>query len=213
MTKSNLNDVIEKEKLLILSVFIKNAPFDGWGNDNLIKSAKACGFEENYLFILFPSKIKDLTSYFYQSLDHKMTESFLANKELHSLKIPDKIIYLIESKLEMYSANKEAIRCLFQYNLLPQNIISSKEELWKTCDQIWYLVGDKSTDYNFYSKRILLEYVYASSLLYWLSDDSKNYIETKVFIRKKLQEVSKVGKWKIAANNFVRHLCNPSKFE
>jgi ubiquinone biosynthesis protein COQ9 len=209
MTKSNLNDVIDKEKLLILSAFIKNAPFDGWGNDNLINSAKECEFEENYILILFPGKIKDFTAYFYQNLNDRMTENYLKNESIQELRIPEKIAYLIEFKFAMYNQNKEAIRSLFQYNLLPQNIFSSKKALWEVCNQIWYLVGDKSVDYNFYSKRILLEYVYSVSFLYWLSDDSKDFQETKIFIKKKLQEVSKIGKLKIMTSNFFKNLCNP----
>ena len=95
---------------------------------------------------------------------------------------------------------------LLQHNLLPQNLYKSQQLLWQTCDQIWYLAGDRSTDYNYYTKRSLLGYVYTSSVLYWLSDESADYLETKKFIRLKIQEVLKLGKWKSSVFRFFKKL-------
>ena len=35
-----------------------------------------------------------------------------------------------------------------------------KQFRWKTADTIWRLAGDESTDFNYYSKRLLLSWVY-----------------------------------------------------
>jgi ubiquinone biosynthesis protein COQ9 len=204
MTKSNINDTIKQEKSLILIEFLKNTPFEGWSERNLANACATNGFDPNYAKLLFPSGLKDLNSYFNDSLNDQMTEIFL--KEKLELKISEKIAHLLEIRFSLYQPIKESIRCLFQYNLMPQHFLEAQNSVWKTCDQIWYLAGDKSTDFNYYSKRALLETVYSSSLLYYLSDESENFIDTKAFIRRRIQSVLKIGKWKAIGKNFFNNL-------
>ena len=199
-----MNIQIEKQKQLILEKFLAAAPFDRWDESNLIKSAQACDFAEKYYLLLFPDGINDLTQYFNDILNQQMEEQFIANN-LYT-KINDKIAYLIELKLALYSSHKEAIQCLLQYNLMPQNILSAQKQLWQTCDQIWYLAGDNSTDYNYYTKRALLAAVYSSSILYWLSDDSDGYQDSKKFIRRKIADIGKVNQWKRSILSFFKNL-------
>ena len=204
MTKSNINDTIKQEKSLILIEFLKNAPFEGWSERNLANASVANGFDPNYAKLLFPGGLKDLNSYFNDNLNNQMTEIFL--KEKLELKISEKIAHLLEIRFSLYQPIKESIRCLFQYYLMPQHILEAQSSAWKACDQIWYLAGDKSTDFNYYSKRALLETVYSSSLLYYLSDESKNFTDTKAFIRRRIQAVLKIGKWKAIGKNFFSNL-------
>jgi len=42
-------------------------------------------------------------------------------------------------------------------------LINSENLLWDYSSEIWYRCGDKSTDYNYYSKRILFNSAYAST--------------------------------------------------
>ena len=204
MSKSKQNDLIDQEKMLILTKFLENAPFDRWSTSNLEQSAEACGFAPGYTALLFPNGVKDLTGYFHQLMNERMAAKFLKG-DVPS-KISEKIAYLIELKLQVYNSFRKAMQPLANYNLMPQNICRTQKFLWQSCDQIWSLAGDKSTDHNYYTKRALLSYVYTSSVMYWLSDESPNYIETKKFIAKKIQKVLKLGKWKDSALNFFKKL-------
>jgi hypothetical protein len=67
---------------------------------------------------------------------------------------------------------------------------------------IWRYAGDKSDDFNYYSKRGLLLGVYTSTRLFYLSDDSKEFIKTKEFIATSLE--SKIT----IEDNVVRFLVN-----
>jgi ubiquinone biosynthesis protein COQ9 len=203
MTKSKLNDSIEQEKLLILTKFLKEAPFDRWSESNLKKSARTCGFDDGYVALLFPNNIDDLTEYFNQLMNKQMIENFTTKP---SSKISEKIAQLIELKLALYLPHREAIRSLLQYNLMPQNLCKAQKSLWETCDQIWHLAGDQSTDHNYYTKRALLAGVYSSSLLYWLADESANQYNTKAFIKRKIQDVGKFSKWKSSLLSFFKNL-------
>ena len=201
MSKSKENDEVAQEKLVILTKFLKEAPFDRWSESNLNKAAKACGFEEAYVLLLFPNGIEDLTKFFYERMNEQMNKNFDPN--LYT-KTNEKIAYLIGLKLKLYQPIREAIRSLLHYNLMPQNICRAQQSVCQSCDQIWYLAGDRSTDYNYYTKRALLEAVYSSSLLYWLADDSENYSATEEFIKRKIADVGKIGKFKASILKFFK---------
>jgi ubiquinone biosynthesis protein COQ9 len=46
---------------------------------------------------------------------------------------------------------------------LPQNVRSSVAELARLADEMWYLAGDRSVDFSWYTKRATLSAVYAST--------------------------------------------------
>ena len=46
---------------------------------------------------------------------------------------------------------------------LPQNMGSSVAELARLVDEMWYLTGDRSVDFSWYTKRAVLSTVYAST--------------------------------------------------
>ena len=66
--------------------------------------------------------------------------------------------------------------------------------LWKTSDIIWKLAGDQSTDFNHYTKRILLSWVYLTTFICWTKDRDKNFQETKLFLDRRINEVLLFGK-------------------
>ena len=61
---------------------------------------------------------------------------------------------------------------------------------------MWRIVGDKSTDFSFYTRRISLAAVYTSTLLFWLNDNSNNNIETEFFLDRRLKDISKISSLK-----------------
>ncbi len=196
MDKINHNNEIYQEKLKLLDIFLKNASFNGWNNQTLEKSAQQCGFNKGYLSLLFPNQIKDLTSFFYNKKNDELISLYKEKSNLITAKTTERIIYLIELKFSLYNPIREAIRSLFSYNILPQNLFSAQKALWNICDLIWFLANDKSTDFNYYTKRGLLAYVYSTTMLFWLDDTSPNFEQTKLFIRKQINKVLKVGKTK-----------------
>lgn len=194
--------LIEEEKQLILKNFLKNSVFDGWTDENLSKSANQSGFKSEYYILLFPNGLEDLTQYFHNYLNKIMEDEFLANNVF--TKIHEKIIYAIELKFSQYENHKEAVRCLMKYNLKPQHILATKSRLWSTCDIIWRLAGDESTDFNYYTKRSILAAVYASSFVYFINDDSEGFFKTKIFIRNRIKNSLIFGKWKKQGVNLVK---------
>ena len=46
---------------------------------------------------------------------------------------------------------------------LPENVTDSMAELARLADEMWFLAGDKSVDFSWYTKRATLSAVYAST--------------------------------------------------
>ena len=91
---------------------------------------------------------------------------------------------------------REAIRSSLLITALPKNSKKSLNILYKTCNSIWRLAGDQSTDFSFYTKRLSLGAVYASTLLFWLNDNSLDQEETDNFLKRRLSDISMIGKIK-----------------
>ena len=62
--------------------------------------------------------------------------------------------------------------------------------LYKTVNLMWYIAGDNSTDFNFYTKRMILSGVYSSVILHFISND--NLLETEKKLDGNLLKVSKI---------------------
>ena len=75
-------------------------------------------------------------------------------------------------------------------------IVSSNKTLFKIADEIWFLAGDKSTDYNYYTKRIILMNIYAITFSFFVFDNSKDLERTKKFLDKEISAVLKFGNFK-----------------
>jgi ubiquinone biosynthesis protein COQ9 len=72
---------------------------------------------------------------------------------------------------------------------MPQSIAPSLTELARLSDEIWFLAGDTSVDYSWYTKRATLSAVYSSTELFMTTDSSPNYNETENFLDRRLSEL------------------------
>jgi len=163
-------------------------------NKNLYKEIETkCNFPQNYHYILFPGGGSQIIEEFESWQDQKMLELLLTEDQ--NLKIREKIAKALEIRI-MGIVPKAAILEQNALFLIPGNILSGAKCYSKTCDLIWRYAGDKSEDFNYYSKRGLLLCVYTSSRLFYLSDNSKDFIKTKEFIATSLERIINIAKIK-----------------
>ena len=120
-----------------------------------------------------------------------------------SFKINEKIKYFLIRRLMIFQSlvNKKEF---FKKVLKPNSILSANKILFKIADEIWFLAGDKSTDYNYYTKRIILMKIYAITFSFFVFDDSKNLEKTKKFLDKEINLVLKFGSLKKKLKNGIR---------
>ena len=163
-------------------------------NKNLYKEIETkCNFPQNYHYILFPGGGSQIIEEFESWQDQKMLELLLTEDQ--NLKIREKIAKALEIRI-MGIVPKAAILEQNALFLIPGNILSGAKCYSKTCDLIWRYAGDKSEDFNYYSKRGLLLCVYTSSRLFYLSDNSKDFIKTKKFIATSIEKIINIAKIK-----------------
>jgi len=72
-------------------------------------------------------------------------------------------------------------------------------------DEMWVAAGDTATDWNHYSKRILLSNVYTTTLQVWLADESEGLAETEAFLRRRIEDVMQIEKFKAKAKEKFSH--------
>ena len=136
------------------------------------------------------SLMKELNLIINQIIDKEQKPSRFKN-----YKINEKIKYFVIRRLMVFQ-NLVDKRKFFKKILKPNLIVSSNKTLFKIADEIWFLAGDKSTDYNYYTKRIILMNIYAITFSFFVFDNSKDLERTKKFLDKEISAVLKFGNFK-----------------
>ncbi|MBN8828131.1 MAG: COQ9 family protein [Sphingobacteriia bacterium] len=190
---------IERERQKIVEIATTIIPFEGWTEHALKLSMKKADIDPNLISIYFPNKLISVYEKLLEIIDYKHTSS-LDFEYLKSLKVREKIFYLIKTRLEISKKYKETLKTGSSLLSLPSNTLRGSKKLWLSVDKIWKLAGDNSLDFNYYSKRIILSAVYASTLLYWFEDYSEAQKDTIIFLQNRIDDALKFGKF---SNNIV----------
>ena len=179
----------------LIRAALPHVPFDGWTMAALNRAAKDIGLTVDDAKTFFPGIGRDMVAWHSQMADREMLAS-LAEQDLEGMKIRDRIATAVMTRLMQHEPDREAVRRGLALLTLPQNSGLALRLLYRTVDDMWFAAGDRSTDWNFYSKRALLAGVYSSTLLVWLNDHSEDFVETRAFLARRIEDVMKVPKVK-----------------
>lgn len=183
---------IEATRRRLLERTLDHVPFDGWTMTALQRAAADEGLDGATAVNAFPGGPAELVAFHSAEADRRLLDSLQA-MDLASMRVRDRIATAVRLRLEQNAEHREAIRRALAFLALPQNGPLALKCLYRTVDAMWYAAGDTSTDYNFYTKRMLLSGVYSSTLLFWLNDDSEGHAETWAFLSRRIDEVLKIG--------------------
>lgn len=75
----------------------------------------------------------------------------------------------------------------------PSHVPTSLNELAKLSDEIWFLAGDTAVDSSWYTKRATLSMIYTTTELFMTNDKSPDFVGTKNFLARRLDEVQSIG--------------------
>ncbi len=165
-------------------------------------AARDAGFDVFDAQRFFPNGVADLLAFFSEESDRQMV-SDASKLDLASMKIHHRIMAVISARLSRNLVHREAIRRAMLFYALPINAFMAMKALYKTLDEIWYLAGDTSTDFNFYTKRALLAPVFTSTVLFWLDDKSDDQADTLAFLERRLKDVLKIQTFRKSAEAAV----------
>jgi ubiquinone biosynthesis protein COQ9 len=177
----------------VLLAMLPHVPFDGWTRAGMRAAAERAGIDLVELPLLFPGGPRDIAAWFSHWADRQTVEA-LKRRRIGALKIRQRIAAGVLTRLSILTPHREAVRRSLSLFASPLNLPRGAKLLYDTVDTIWHAAGDRSTDFNFYTKRGLLAGVYAATTLYWLDDRSEGAEATAAFLDRRLAEVLAIPK-------------------
>ena len=189
MTK-NINQLKQK---LLFSV-LENLPYELMDSNLIANSCKYVGMEKHYANLLFPGGNMQLLQEFRDYIDNLLICKI--DEELKDTKgITNRIHLAICMRFELLKKYKMSVSKISSYFAFPWNHMKLYQYTWHSMNLIWRYAGyDKSTNFNYYTKRCLLTGVYCSSLIYWLNDESPDSRDTFDFVKRELYCIVGAGK-------------------
>jgi ubiquinone biosynthesis protein COQ9 len=187
-----MTQTIDETRAALLQAALMHVPFDGWGWRAMQAGAEDLGLDRAALDNAFPGGPSELIETYFAEVDRRMLE-VLEAKDFSQIRLPERVAFAVRLRLDLIAPHREAVRRGLSFLALPQNTALSLKLLYRAVDAIWHGVGDHSTDYTFYSKRLLLAGVYSSTLLVWLNDRSEGHADTWAFLERRIDDVIKVG--------------------
>jgi ubiquinone biosynthesis protein COQ9 len=172
-----------------------SAAFDGFGEAAVKAAAQQLGVDEDVARIAFPDGQRGMIDAWFAAIDAEMMERLPAEK-LAAMKIRERITALVECRMELVAKDREALRRALSVLAQPQNAAFAAKLTWRAADLMWRLAGDTATDYNHYSKRIILGSVYGSTMAVFLNDESAGYAESRAFLARRIDQVMRFESWK-----------------
>lgn len=202
-----MSDKTSRRDAIILAS-LRHIPFDGWCMDALYRGAEDTAYSRADVDVLFPDGPRAAVRHWLDLADRMMIED-LADIDLDDYRIRDRIALMVKTRLERWTPYREAVRRALALSVVPGYAEDSVRAGYATVDAMWRAAGDRSTDYNFYTKRGLLAAVYSSTLLVWLDDRSDNCANTWAFLDRRIANVMQVPKVQAKIKDVVSKLPNP----
>ncbi|MBM3491332.1 MAG: COQ9 family protein [Alphaproteobacteria bacterium] len=184
-------DALQAERRALLAAALPLVPFEGWNRRTLRRAAVAAGQPAGMAELAFPGGPGELIAFWAAEADRVMSTA-LAGHDLAALKVRERLALAIRLRLEALVGQREALCRALALQMLPGEQARAARTIWRTVDAIWRAAGDRSSDFNFYSKRGLLAGVYAATLVFWLDDRSQAQVETWAFLERRLSDVLSV---------------------
>lgn len=187
----------------LLDAMLAIAAARGWTPAALDAAGVSVGLSKGEILLACPNGVADLLEAFARRAA-AAAENALGSAELKSMKIRERVTFGVKAWLDALEAHKAAVK---RAAASPANLLTGPKGLWLAADAIWAGLGDKSTDYNWYTKRIILSGVLGSTLLAWLGED--NQAEVDAFLARRIENVMAFEKAKGRVRDFVSTLPDP----
>lgn len=172
-----------------------HAGFDGWGDDALVAAANDIGLDPGFARLAIPGGATDMINAWFASVDAEMDRR-LPPETLDAMKIRERITALVETQLDIMAADRDGLRRALSILAMPMNVPFGTKLAWRAADHMWRRAGDTATDYNHYTKRMILSGVYGSTISVFLDDKSAGQADTRAFLSRRIEGIMKFEKAK-----------------
>ncbi|XP_064640416.1 ubiquinone biosynthesis protein COQ9, mitochondrial-like isoform X2 [Lineus longissimus] len=188
----------------------------GWSQKALAAGAEMEGYPA-IAHGMFPKGGVDLINYFYRVCTNEMVEKMRQEKEAmekgeaERRSTPKFLRDSIEARLRMIVPYIDTWPEAMGTMALPQNAVDGWKNLAQLVDELWIQAGDKSYDLNWYTKRLSLAYIYKTTEISILTDQSPDFQDTMSFLDRRLEDVRKSSKCFTQVQNSGEFLAGVSK--
>ncbi|MFL2650440.1 MAG: COQ9 family protein [Alphaproteobacteria bacterium] len=199
----NMQKIDKKSRILfvLLDELIVTANFRT-AFENAAKKLKIKSEEkERLLNNNFPKGYESLNKELNSLINSMMDKSKKPNN-FKKLRLNEKIKYFVTKRLQLTDEILD-LKKLAKINLKFKSPKNSLKILFNISDEIWFLAGDKSLDFNFYSKRFILMNIYLNSFLYLISQKHTDFNSLENFVEKQIKAVLTFGKLKSKFKSLV----------
>jgi len=190
---------LEKDKILIyLYRNLKKIDFNNLNKDLFFKTINSVKFLDNENLIV------QLADILFEDLDKKfLKETKLKVNKIN--KITQKIHFLLSVRFKIENKSSELINKVLAYLIKNNKYDKVITYIYSVADLMWNCSNDRSVDFNYYSKRLILSFIYSKILFikFFKTNLKQNEIEKE--ISKSLDQVKIISKFKLKLN-FIRSI-------
>ena len=189
MMKKSQNNYLLKKRQVVLRFAKEFVSENGLTNDCLESISKKYGLNTDETDLLFPQGNIDLIKFALEQLNNDL-EVYCRQIDLIRLPIHKRIRKVLLSKISLMNKDKLFYRSIFLNLLIPKKNFSLSSQLYNSVDQLWFIAGDSSTDFNFYTKRLILSGIYSRVMLFFFNNNNQEELEN--ILDESLKRVSKI---------------------
>lgn len=187
----------------LLDAMLELVPETGWTRAGLDRAAEKAGLTAGQALLAAPNGVADLLEAFGNRAARAAGDR-LREADIPSLKVREKVRAGVKAWLAALGAHKTAVK---RAAATPANLLTGPKGLWAAADAIWSALGDKSTDYNWYTKRMTLSALLGSTLAAWLGTDDDALVDA--FLDRRIENVMQFEKLKAQAKGAFAKMPDP----
>ena len=192
-TANSSSDSVDRQESRdrLLLAALPHITFDGWTDKAFLAGIADRGMEASDYRRFFPGGARDAIDHFSGWADRRMVAN-LADHALDELSIRKRVTLAVRLRFEALAPYREGVRRTLGLLALPPNVALGARCLYRTVDSMWHAIGDRSVDFNFYTKRALLAAVISTTTLYWLDDTTGDCEGSWAFLDRRIADVMKI---------------------
>ena len=196
-----MSDFTKLQKDKILNYLYKNfkkIDFDNIDQDIFLKKIGDLFFFDKKELLL------KISSLFFEDLDKRfLTE--IKSKINKITKTNEKISFLLNIRFQIEKKNKDLIKKFFIHLIKDNNSSKVLAYIYSVSDIMWKYANDRSVDFNYYTKRLILSSVYLKILILSFYKDNLTQKDLNEEISKSLEHVKLISQFKIKID-FLKNL-------
>ena len=182
---------------------------DGLTSNTFKTISKKYDLNIDEMNLLFPDGKNDFLQFVLEQLNIDL-ENYCKKLDLIRLPVHKRIRKILLSKIYIMNKEKKFYKKIFLSLLIPKRKFSLPIKLYKSVDQIWFIAGDTSVDFNFYTKRLILAGIYSRVIFFFFNNNNQALLED--LLDSSLKRVSKIPELKTKFKIFTDYLPQAIKF-